>query len=59
MMAGIERAYPRLQTRGPYAVRYPETPCIGAKFRRRRRRSAGVEAIMTIYWINLWVAISR
>ena len=39
MMAGIERD---CQTRGPYAVRYPEKhPCIGAEFRRRRRRSAG------------------
>jgi hypothetical protein len=26
VMAAIERAYPRVQTRGPYAVRYPETP---------------------------------
>jgi hypothetical protein len=24
--AAIERAYPRVQTRGPYVVRYPETP---------------------------------
>jgi hypothetical protein len=26
VMAAIERAYPRVETRGPYAVRYPETP---------------------------------
>jgi hypothetical protein len=26
MMAPIEREYPRVQTRGPYAVRDPETP---------------------------------
>jgi hypothetical protein len=26
VMAAIERAYPRVQIRGPYAVRYPETP---------------------------------
>jgi hypothetical protein len=26
MLAAIERAYPRVQSRGPYAVRYPETP---------------------------------
>jgi hypothetical protein len=26
MMAAIERAYPRVQTRGPYAVRDPENP---------------------------------
>jgi hypothetical protein len=25
-MAAIERAYPRVETRGPYAIRYPETP---------------------------------
>jgi hypothetical protein len=24
--AAIERAYPRVQTRGPYVVRYPATP---------------------------------
>jgi hypothetical protein len=26
VMAAIDRAYPRVQTRGPYAVRYPDTP---------------------------------
>jgi hypothetical protein len=26
VMAAIERAYPRVETRGPYAIRYPETP---------------------------------
>jgi hypothetical protein len=26
VMAALERAYPRVETRGPYAVRYPETP---------------------------------
>ena len=26
VMAAIERAYPRVETRGPYAVHYPETP---------------------------------
>jgi hypothetical protein len=26
VMAAIERGYPRVETRGPYAVRYPETP---------------------------------
>lgn len=26
MLAAMERAYPRVQTRGPYAVRYPESP---------------------------------
>jgi hypothetical protein len=26
VMAAIERAYPRVQIRGPYAVRYPENP---------------------------------
>jgi hypothetical protein len=26
VMAAIERAYPRVETRGPYVVRYPETP---------------------------------
>jgi hypothetical protein len=26
VMAAIERAYPRVQTRGPYAVRYPDNP---------------------------------
>jgi hypothetical protein len=26
VMAAIERAYPRVEMRGPYAVRYPETP---------------------------------
>ena len=26
VMAAIERAYPRVETRGPYAVRYPESP---------------------------------
>ena len=26
MLAAIGRAYPRVQMRGPYAVRYPETP---------------------------------
>jgi hypothetical protein len=26
MLAAMERAYPRVQTRGPYAIRYPETP---------------------------------
>ena len=26
VMAALERVYPRVETRGPYAVRYPETP---------------------------------
>jgi hypothetical protein len=26
VMAAIEQAYPRVEMRGPYAVRYPETP---------------------------------
>jgi hypothetical protein len=26
VMAAIEQAYPRVETRGPYVVRYPETP---------------------------------
>ena len=25
-LAAIERAYPRVETRGPYAVRYPDNP---------------------------------
>jgi hypothetical protein len=26
VMAAIKRAYPRVETRGPYVVRYPESP---------------------------------
>jgi multidrug transporter EmrE-like cation transporter len=61
MTAVAREPSPRVETRGPYVVRYPATPepvTSAAEFLRSRRQSVRIETIMTLSWINLCIAIA-